>query len=205
MNASTSLQKEAYNCNTFRGKCPITFPSFSTAITFLSWEFPGSATHTSFASFTIPYLLVHRVPFGTVYLPRCLRPFSPFHLISRGLILVGDRFHENLTPWKCYPQSISLLKFPRLQFCCRFYMYSVCDTCTSPHPCTAQHFWCLLLVPIVEWHLSHLCRLMYTNYSLVLLHFSSVGVDGLLYTLKDDLNKHKWHLTRFITCLWWPV
>ena len=40
------LFKKANNCDNFHGKCPITFPFFSTATAFLSWEFPGSATYT---------------------------------------------------------------------------------------------------------------------------------------------------------------
>ena len=114
----------------------------------------------------------------------------------RGLIFVGNHFHKNLTPWKCYPWIICPQKFSHLQYCYRC-------TCT------------LYVIPIVEWHLSHLCRLwtltskgigfVHKLFTPMLLHYSSVWVGGLLYTLKGDSNEHKWHLTWFVTCSWWPA
>ena len=89
---------------------------------FLSWEFYGSACHThththtnKFRQLQLPVFLANvesthietecfLVPYDYLIIHGQL---SPFHLISRDLMLVGDRSHKNLTPWQFYQPNIS--------------------------------------------------------------------------------------------------
>ena len=128
-------------------------------MTFLSWEFPGSATHTRVPPVgSFLYLLVHRVPSGIVYMCMyvacCLRPFQHFPFNFKGYNIGGWPLPRKFNPLKMLPTKYFTLE----SFCVYSIAVDIHVFDTSPHPCTAQHFWCLLLVAIVEWHLSHLCR-----------------------------------------------
>ena len=99
-------RKKVHNRDTFRGNCLITFPFFSTATAFSVVRVPWlcHAHNSFFFQMQLPISpRKHGIHFLVAYdhLIVC-NHFSPFHLISRGLIFMDDcsRQHKPLDQWK---------------------------------------------------------------------------------------------------------
>ena len=119
MNGSTSLWKKSSQSRHFSWQLSNNIHvAFNRHGIILSCEFHGSATHihtreSSHLQLPIsPVKMVstHRVLSGAVRFLHLSRPFLPFAFNFKGLMLVGDCSHRNLTSWQFYRPNISSLK-----------------------------------------------------------------------------------------------